>query len=331
VRERSLDFPFAVLRSFARKAHPETRALVVAPLSGAFAVLMRDLVIGALRHFEEVAVTDWADARYVPACRGKFGLAENIEHVEAMTQAMGPGVHVIAVCQAVTPALAATALLSAKQSDATPDSLTPIAGPVDARASRTRVAKLLRAAPLQWFERNATEEVGAAYPGHGRRVYPRHHQIKTFAGYVCRHLAQGRELFWKLARDDGEDPINFPFYGLCWSLMDLPAELFLDTIRHVYQASSLASGTMTVGSRTVDLAAIDRTALLTVEGETDDITAPGQTAIAHALCSSLPQERHRTLVLPRTGHFSLFHGETCREHVLPAIGELCGAQDRVHG
>jgi poly(3-hydroxybutyrate) depolymerase len=322
ISERSIAFPFAALRIFARTSRPATRALIVAPMSGAFPILMRDLVVGALRHFDEVAITDWADARYVPAARGRFALSENVEHVEAMVEALGPGVDVIAICQGVTAGMAATALLSAAHSDATPNSLTLVAGPVDALSRRTRVATLLRAASPRWFERNAIEEVSAAFPGHGRRIFPRRHQIETLSTYLCRHFAQGLELFWKFAHDDGEDPANFPFYGLCWSLMDLPAELFLDTVRHVYQSTSLANGTLMVGSRRVDLAAITHTGLLTIEGEVDDISAPGQTVAAHRLCPSLPLEWQRTLLVPRAGHFSLFHGEVCRRTVLPAIVDV---------
>jgi poly(3-hydroxybutyrate) depolymerase len=323
VTERCLGaLRFCLLRSFSRNSSGGRRALIVAPLAGAYPILLRDLVIALLRELDEVAITDWPDARYVPQSVGCFGLADNILHVEAMMQMLGPCLHVVAVCQGVVPALAATALLSSGDGNAAPLSLTLMGGPVDPLANPSRVVQLLRERPLDWFEHSVIETVADAHPGHGRRVYPRSHQLETFSAYALRHTFERRELFWKMLIDDGEDPIRFPFVSLCWSLMDLPAELLLDSVREVFHAGSLAKGGVCAGRRKIDLSAIAHTALATIEGEEDDIAPPGQTSAAHALCPSVPANLRRRLVVPQSGHFSLFHGQTMRREVVPLIVEL---------
>ncbi|MFI5014370.1 MAG: polyhydroxyalkanoate depolymerase [Hyphomicrobiales bacterium] len=313
---------FGVLRSFSRPSSTPRRVLVVAPLAGGYPIVLRDLVIGLLRELSEVAITDWPDARYVPKGCGAFGLADNILHVEEMMRRLGPELHVVAVCQGVVPALAATALLSASRGKAAPLSLTLIGGPVDPLANPSRVVRLLRGRSLGWFRQNVLDTVGAAYPGRGRRIYSRTRQLETLSAYALRHIVNGGELFWKMLLDDGEDPVRFPFSSLCWSLMDIPAELLLDTVREVFHRSSLARGTLSAEGRRIDLRTIRRTALMTIEGEEDDIAALGQTSAAHALCPSIPEARRRRLVVPQSGHFSLFHGEIARRTVLPAIVEL---------
>jgi poly(3-hydroxybutyrate) depolymerase len=195
-------------------------------------------------------------------------------------------------------------------------------------ANPSRVVQLLRQRPLGWFEGNVIEEIDDLYPGRGRRVYPRTQQFTTFSSYTLRHLAEGRELFWKLLVDDGEDPIRHPFMSLCWPLMDVPAELFLDTVSKVYQRASLAAGKLHVAGRSVDPGRIERAGLATIEGEEDDIAAPGQTNAAHGLCPHVPGNLRRRLLLPGSGHFSLFHGEKARKVVVPAIVELVEAATR---
>ena len=227
------------------------------------------------------------------------------------------------------PALAATALLSAARDEAAPVSLTLVAGPVDPMASPSRVVQLLRERPLAWFEQNMIEEVEDIYPGRGRRIYSRNHQLETFSSYALRHTLERRELFWKLLFDDGEDPVRFPFASLCWNLMDIPAELLLDMVRDVFQRNCLGKGNLYVRGRRVELQAIERTALATIEGEEDDISAPRQTSIAHALCPGIPKVLRRKLTVPGSGHFSLFHGEKARSTVVPAILELIEAARRM--
>jgi poly(3-hydroxybutyrate) depolymerase len=318
-------FRFGVLRRFCHSSADRRRLLIVAPLAGGYPVLLRDLVMALLRDLDEVLITDWPDSRYVPKSVGAFGLADNILHVEAMIRTLGPASHVLAVCQGVVPALAATALLSAAGDAAVHQSLTLVGGPVDPMARPSRVVRLLREQPLAWFEENVIEKVEDLYPGRGRRIYSRGHQLETFSAYALRHMIERRELFWKTLFDDGEDPVRFPFASLCWSLMDIPAELLLDMVRDVFQRDCLAKNNLYVGGRRVDLRAIDRTALATIEGEEDDISAPGQTSAAHVLCSGIPEGLRRRLTVGASGHFSLFHGSKARSIVVPAILELIEA------
>jgi poly(3-hydroxybutyrate) depolymerase len=321
-------FRYGVLRGFSRPGSSRSPVLIVAPLAGGYPLLLRDLLIGLLRDFSEVAITDWPDARYVPKGHGAFGLADNILHVEEMIRKLGPDLHVVAVCQGVVPALAATALLSAGRGQAAPRSLTLIGGPIDPLANPSRVVRLLRERSLAWFKQNVIDTVDDAFPGRGRRIYSRTHQLETLSAYALRHLIERRELFWKFLIDDGEDPIRFPFSSLCWSLMDIPAELLLDTVRDVFHRASLARGMLCAKGRKIDLRAIERTALMTIEGEEDDISPPGQTSAAHALCSSIPKDQHRRLSVPDSGHFALFHGEVARSTVVPAIVELIEATEK---
>ena len=325
VSERCTAFlHFAVLRGFSREGCHAGRALVVAPLAGAYPVLLRDLVVALLSGLGEVAITDWADARYVPVSHGVLGLAENISHIEQMIRTLGPPLHLVAVCQGVVPALAATALLSARGEVAAPLSLTLIGGAVDPVANPSHVVRLLRRRSLGWFRRNVIDRVDDTYPGRGRRIYSRRHQLETLSAYALRHILRMRELFWKLLIDDGEDPIRFPFASLCWSLMDIPAELLLDTVREVFHRASITKGELSVDGRNIDLRAIEHIGLATIEGEDDDISPVGQTSAAHALCSAVPERMRRRLVVEGSGHFSLFHGRIARETVAPAILELIG-------
>ena len=321
-------FRFGVLRRFCRSTDARRRLLIVAPMAGGYPVLLRDLVMALLSELDEVFITDWPDSRYVPKSIGTFGLADNIVHVEAMIRALGPASHVVAVCQGVVPALAATALLSAADDEAVPQSLTLVAGPADPIANPSRVVRLLRERPLAWFEQNVIEKVDNPYPGRGRRIYARGYQLETFSAYALRHMIEKRELFWKTLFDDGEDPVRFPFASLCWSLMDIPAELLLGMVRDVFQRDCLAKSNLYVKGRRVDLRTIARTALATIEGEEDDISAPGQTSAAHTLCPCTPRGLRRKLVLRESGHFSLFHGSMARSIVVPAILELIEASGR---
>jgi poly(3-hydroxybutyrate) depolymerase len=319
---RPLELPFADLLTFSCLEADRRPILVIAPLAGAFPVLLRDLVLGLLRHRATVAVTDWFDACFVPKAAGRFGLEDNISYVLHMTRTLGSNPHIVAVCQGVIPALAATALLSANEPEAAPCSLTLVAGPIDPLANPTRAVRLARSHPLSWFERNVIETVPSGYPGEGRRVYPKALQLRTLTAYIARHTAEGRELFWKLMNDDGADPVGFPFWSLMLSLMDLPAEFFLEHIRSVFHNQDLSRGTLQVGGARIDLRAIQRTALMTLEGEEDDIAGPGQTQAAHALCPAIPAKNHEHVAVPRSGHFSLFHGAICRSRVVPEMAQF---------
>jgi poly(3-hydroxybutyrate) depolymerase len=298
---------------------PQRQILVVAPLSGGFPFLLRDLVVGLLRHAHRVAITDWPDARYVPLSHGRFGVGDSISHVASMIRALGPDLHVVAVSQGAVTALAAVALLAAEDQALTPRSLILLGGPIDPVANPTPLVTFVRARSLQWFEDNVIETVPAGYPGQGRRVFPRSNQLKMHQAYSWRSFYEGGEFTRKLMYDDGEDPGRFPFSLLSSSLMDVAADFFLENLQHVFLEPALPSGTLAAHGGRVDPSAIKATALMTVEAENDDIAAPGQTRIAQALCSSIPDCLRHQLVLPAAGHFSLFHGNTWRSCVLPAV------------
>jgi poly(3-hydroxybutyrate) depolymerase len=279
-------------------------------------------VLGLLWYRATVAVTDWFDACYVPQAAGRFGLEDNIHYVLTMIQSLGSNPHVVGVCQGAVPALAATALLSAKEPEMAPCSLTLVAAPIDPLDNPTGVVRLARSHPLDWFAENAIGAVPVDHPGEGRLVYPKALQLRTLMTYIGRHTTEGHELFWKLMNDDGEDAIQFPFWSLASSLMDLPAEFFLENLGNVFHNQDLRRDRLQVGGMRVDLRAIERTALMKLEGEEDDIVGPRQTQAAHALCPAIPSSKHEHVAVPRSGHFSLFHGAICRSRVVPEIKQF---------
>ena len=265
-------------------------------------------------------VTDWTNVRHVPFSAGRFDLERNIATIRDFIRTLHPGLSVIGVCQGGASALAATALL-AKAREPTPSALVLIGAPIDPQAHPTQVVKLLGSRPINWFDANLISEVEPQYLGCDRPVYAAQRQLTGLLAYFARHF--GDELWVKLRVDDGRDATSFPFADLVTSIMDIDAAFFLENIRHIYQERALAMGTMVCEGASVDLQALRDTALLTVEGTWDDIAAPGQTSAAHILCTSIPSELHASLVVPRSGHFSLFHGQTWRRDVLPVIRDFC--------
>lgn len=323
--------PFCTLVEFARSdVAPRADLLVIAPLSGHFPFLLRDLVIGLLPFFR-VYVTDWTNVRHVPAEHGSFGLDTNISGVLSMIRSLAPGMTVVALCQGGVPALAATALLAHENDARTPAALVLMAAPIDPLANPTPVVRLLRARSLSWFEENLITTVPEEYAGRGRRVYPARFQLMALRTYLARRISEGGELSAKLLSDDGADPAQFPFLDLYTSIMDLDAKFLVDNTKAVFHDCLLRNGRLFFGGERVDPAAIRDTALLTVEGAWDDIAAPGQTSAAHGLCTSLPARLRREMIVPHSGHFSLFYGETWRREVLPAIKIHCGALERHNG
>jgi poly(3-hydroxybutyrate) depolymerase len=324
VSQDILQMPFCAITRLARSDGTQLpKVLVVAPLSCHFPILLRDLVLGLLPHFQ-VFITDWVNARYVPVERGRFDLAENVSYIIEAMRALAPELSVIALCQAGVPALIATAYHSDNDPGYAPCSLVLMAAPVDPDANPTRVCRLIRARALSWYEHNVITRVPSSDPGKGRLVYPGSVQLLGLWAYLARHLREGGELRGKVLADDGADPRRFPFLDLYSAVMDLPAEVFLDIMRHVYQERTLVRGSFRARNRTVALGSIRATALMTVEGEHDDIAAPGQTQRAHALCSSVPAGARRQLVVQDCGHFSLFHGEIWRARVLPKVQAFIG-------
>jgi poly(3-hydroxybutyrate) depolymerase len=333
VRQRDLTgLPLCTLTEFEGAPNAGDRVLLIAPLSGHFPFVLREMVIGFLPT-STVCVTDWLNARFVPPSEGDFGFDENIGVIIRSIKRLGPGLHVCALCQAVVPALAATAVLSQHTPHLAPRSLVLIGGPVDPLANPTRVVRLLRQRSLSAIEGSALSTVGAAFPGAGRRVYPALNQLTALLAYYSRHMMSGGELMQKTFNDDGLDPIRFPFVELFTALMDLPATYFLENIQKIFLERQPWNGQLSWQGEPVDFGAIRDTALMTVEGEDDDIAAPGQTSAAHRLCPNIPDDMRRHLLLSGAGHFSLFYGRTWREKVLPAInGFRCcamGSRPRV--
>lgn len=311
-------WPFCILTEFSASNSSENRILLVAPLSGHFAFILREMVAGLVEQ-ADVSVTDWLNARHVSLRAGDFGFDDNVDVIARSMRMIGPGAHVIALCQGVMPALAATALLAKNDPALAPRTLTLIGGPVDPLANPTRVVRMLRQRSLKWLEANALDTVDPSYPGAQRPVYPAHLQMSALLAYLYRHLTSGGELAQKILNDDGLDPVNFPFFDLFISLMDLPAKYFLENIEKVFLDRDAWTGNLTWRGEPVDFGAIRDTAILTIEGSDDDIAAPGQTSAAHRLCPNLAADMRRSLVVPGSGHFSLFYGKMCRELVLPEI------------
>jgi len=321
--EEAFSTPFGTLLHF-RKAMPDPgpRVLIAAPMSGHFATLLRDTVRTMLAD-HDVYITDWHNARNVPAMAGRFGLDEYTEHLMQFLGVMGPGGHLVAICQPCVEALAAVALMAEDGHPATPASLTLMAGPIDCRISPTEVNKLATDKPIVWFEKNLISTVPLRHPGAFRRVYPGFLQLMAFMSMnLDRHLDSFRNLFHDLVSDDTEKAnATKSFYEEYFAVCDLPAEFYLETVRLVFQEYALPQGKLTLRGRRIDLGAIRRTALLTVEGERDDICALGQTLAAHDLCSGLRPYLKTHYVQAGAGHYGVFSGKRWSTGIYPVVRE----------
>jgi len=322
VREEAvLRTPFGTLLRFAKDTDAvQPRVLLVAPLSGHFATLLRATVRTMLPD-HDVFITDWHNARDVGVAHGRFGLDEYIDHLVDFLREMGPGAHVVAVCQPCVPALAAAALMAEDGDEALPHSLTLMAGPIDARVNPTIVNDLAAGRSLEWFERNVIGIVPRRFAGAGRRVYPGFVQVAAFMRMNPeRHRAAFRRLYDDIVAGNEERAVaTKAFYDEYFAVLDLTAEFYLETITAIFQDHLLARGELTWRGRPVDPAAITRTALLTVEGERDDICGVGQTAAAHDLCTSLMPYRRRQHLQAGAGHFGVFSGARWEREVYPEI------------
>jgi poly(3-hydroxybutyrate) depolymerase len=315
--------PFATLLNFKKDLKViQPRVLIVAPMSGHFATLLRETVRTMLPD-HDVYITDWHNARDVPLQSGRFGLDEYIEHLMTFLGVMGPGSHLVAICQPCVPALAAVAIMSEDNHVATPASLTLMAGPIDCRISPTEVNKLAMSKPISWFERNLIDTVPYRHGGALRRVYPGFVQISAFMNMnLERHVKSIRELYHDLVKGD-MDKANATrsFYEEYFAVADLPAEFYLETVKLVFQEYALPRGKLKFRGRKVDPSAIRRTALLTVEGEKDDICSLGQTLAAHDLCSGLRQYMRTHYIEAGAGHYGVFSGKRWNNHIYPVVRE----------
>lgn len=298
----------------------QPRVLLVAPLSGHFATLLRNTVRTLLAD-HDVFITDWHNARDVPWTAGRFGFDDYVAHLIDFLDVIGPGAHIVAVCQPCVQALAAAAVMSQAGHPATPLSMTLMAGPVDVRVNPTKVNELAFQHSCEWFERNLIHTVPLPHAGAGRRVYPGFLQLIAFMALNQeRHVKAHMDLHGHMARaEEGKAQAIRTFYDEYFAVLDLTAEFYLETIDRVFQRALLARGELTYQGRLVDPAAIRRTALLTVEGERDDICSIGQTVAAHDLCSKLKPFRKRHHMQAGVGHYGVFSGRRWDNQVYPIV------------
>ena len=296
--------------------------LVVAPLSGHHSTLLRDTV-KSLLHDHKVFITDWTDARMVPLGAGPFHLDDYVEYVQEFIRHAGPDVHVISVCQPTVPVLAAVSLM-ASRGEPTPRTMTMMGGPIDARKSPTAVNNLAMNKSYGWFETNVIFRVPQNFPGAGRAVYP---GFLQHTGFVAmnpdRHLSSHYDYFRDLIRgDDDSAESHRAFYDEYNAVLDMPAEYYLDTIKTVFQDFALVGGSWVVKGEPVRPQDITTTALLTIEGELDDISGAGQTKAAHELCSGVPSSRAFHYDAAGAGHYGIFSGRRWRDKVYPEVREF---------
>ncbi|HEY8031448.1 MAG TPA: polyhydroxyalkanoate depolymerase [Methylocella sp.] len=327
--EAVLSTPFATLLRFKKATGAgQPRVLLVAPMSGHFATLLRAMVKTMLLS-HDVYVTDWHNIRDVPLTDGSFDFSAFVDHLIKFLRVMGPGAHVVAVCQPCVAVLAAAALMAEDNDAAQPRSMTLMAGPIDTRINPTKVNDLAMQKPINWFERNLIAEVPDAYKGAGREVYPGFMQLAAFMNMnLERHLRSFKDLVEARAADD-QSKFQFiqSFYEEYFAVMDLPAEFFLETVKLIFQDHALPLGKLEVHGRPVNPGAIRRTALLTIEGERDDICGLGQTLAAQDLCTGLRQYRKMHHVQTGVGHYGVFSGRRWNNEVFPMVRDIIQMTD----
>ncbi|HWK15761.1 MAG TPA: polyhydroxyalkanoate depolymerase [Rhizobiaceae bacterium] len=316
--------PFCDLIHFQRelpaRRKPDPKLLIVAPMSGHYATLLRGTVESMMQH-ADVYITDWIDARMVPPTAGRFDLDDYIDYVVEMLHHLGPDTHVMAVCQPSVPVLAAVALMEAKGDNCAPATMTLMGGPIDTRRNPTAVNKLAQEQGIDWFRDNVIMNVPWPNPGFGRDVYPGFLQLSGFMSMnLDRHIIAHKDFFLHLVKDDGDSAEKHrEFYDEYLAVMDLTAEFYLQTVETVFIHHALPKGEMTHRGDPVDPAAIRNTALLTVEGENDDISGVGQTQAAHDLCVNIPPEKRAHYLQPKVGHYGVFNGSRFRAEIVPRI------------
>jgi poly(3-hydroxybutyrate) depolymerase len=331
VREEIVDrMPFGQLKHFVRDGAPEgqPRLLIVAPMSGHFATLLRGTVERLLPG-HEVYITDWRDAKLVSLDEGSFDLEDYVDTLIRWCTKIGPGAHMLAVCQPSVPAYAAIALMNAENHPATPRTLTMMGGPVDTREAPTAVNTLATERPHAWFQQNVICTVPAMHPGHGRKVYPGFLQL---AGFMTMNLGSHLNSHWEMFKhlvdgdEEGADATR-DFYAEYRSVCDMTAEFYLQTVDVVFQRHLLPKGKMMHRGRRVDPGAITRTALLAIEGERDDISGVGQTKAALTLATALPAADKKYHLAKGAGHYGIFNGRKWREKIAPVVERFIADHD----
>jgi poly(3-hydroxybutyrate) depolymerase len=330
VREqRALTTPFGTLLHFAKDIDADQpRVLLVAPLSGHFSTLLRNTVSTMLPE-HDVYITDWHNVRDIALTHGRFGVDEYVEHLIRFLEAIGPGAHVVAVCQPCVQVLAAVAVMAQASNAAVPRSMTLMAGPIDPRVNPTKVNALANSRPIEWFERNLIASVPPRYPGAFRRVYPGFVQLAAFMSMnIERHLKAHRELYDNLAKGEHEKArVTKAFYDEYFAVLDLSAEFYLETVRLIFQEYALPAGKLEWKGERIEPRAIRRTMLLTVEGERDDICSAGQTVAAHDLCSGLRPYLKRHHMQAGVGHYGVFSGNRWSSQIYPLVKNVILASE----
>ncbi|MFT3722365.1 MAG: polyhydroxyalkanoate depolymerase [Hyphomonadaceae bacterium] len=321
VEETALDLPFGRLLHFRKDIDaPQPKVLLVAPLSGHFATLLRNTVKTMLQD-HDVYITDWKNAREVPLAQGRWGFEDYVDYLIKFLEHLGPGAHIVAVCQPCVQAMVATAVMSEQKHPCTPRSLTLMAGPIDCRINPTSVNTLATDHPIEWFRNNLISTVPFPLPGWGRRVYPGFMQLAAFmAMNPERHVDQHKALFRHLVEgeDDEAEKIK-TFYDEYFAVLDLTEEFYLETVAWVFQEMRLPLGRLKHRGQVVDCSKITRTALLTVEGERDDICSVGQTSAAHELVTKLRPHLRSQHLQPGVGHYGVFSGRKWENQIYPTV------------
>jgi poly(3-hydroxybutyrate) depolymerase len=321
---------FCDLLHFEKKDYKkQPKLLIVAPLAGHHATLLRGTVQDCLPYFD-VYITDWRDASQVPMSQGNFDMDDNIDYVIEFLEHLGPNVHVMAVCQPTVPVLAAVAIMSDEKNPKTPSSMILMGGPIDARKNPTSVNAFATGKSIDWFKQSVITRVPFNYPGFTRPVYPGFLQLTGFIGMnLERHINSHMELYRNLVDDNDEEAqTKIKFYDEYLSVMDLPADFYLQTIKEVFQEFSLATGKLVSRDRKVDLSAITKTALLGIEGERDDIAAVGQTKASLKLCDGIPESKKHYYLQLGVGHYGVFSGSKFREYIVKEIKKFVYKYDK---
>ncbi len=307
-------------RSLPRGRALDPKVLIVAPMSGHYATLLRGTVEALLPH-SDVYITDWIDARIVPLSEGTFDLDDYIDYVIQMLHFLGPDTHVIGVCQPAVPVLAAVSLMEAEGDPLSPSSMTLMGGPIDTRINPTAVNQLAEERPIEWFRDNVIMPVPWPQPGFMRMVYPGFLQLSGFMSMnLDRHLIAHKEFFAHLVKNDGDAADKHrDFYDEYLAVMDLTAEFYLQTVQVVFMQHALPKGEMMHRGKRVDPSAIRKVALLTVEGENDDISGVGQTKAAQTICTNIPEHMRMHYMQPDVGHYGVFNGSRFRREIAPRI------------
>jgi poly(3-hydroxybutyrate) depolymerase len=321
--------PFGTLLRFKKDiAVEQPRVMLVAPLSGHFATLLRNTVKTMLPE-HDVYITDWHNGRDAPLSAGRFGFDDYVDHLIKFLEVIGPGAHVVAVCQPCVATLVAAAVMAQTNNPAQPHSMTLMAGPIDCRVNPTKVNELATSKPISWFEQNLIATVPMRYPGAFRKVYPGFVQLAAFMSMnIERHVKAHKELYDNLvAGEVAKAAQTKAFYDEYFAVLDLTAEFYLETVKIVFQDYALAKGELKHRGELVEPRAIRRTSLFTVEGEKDDICAVGQTLAAQDLCSAIKPYRKRHHMQPGVGHYGVFSGKKWDQQIYPLLKNVILASE----